>query len=356
MFQKWPMNQQKKVAHGKRLSCCFSWPSSPANSLSVTGFGTKGNLLSETGISGSTLSSCGSTGGFLNTTTNVNSASNYNTSSLAEYMPIEHSLPGSYVPHQDIPVKDKTLNRELMSSRSFLPHHFQNVLTHQPSQPLVQSQISSPAERVFQFPNSSAPNVDAHEPRASRDVGILSPKPHESHTLGDEACVPEVLTRQHLQQRKQYCNLNAGREPAQLDDLSVSDTNIAQNPHGWQPSSTSQYQSNPVQSRIISFSQSYEPPQTATSMYQDAAHAEGGIPPACRPQYHQVTPSHMHQNYTAGATAGTAATIVEILSRSRLASRHTAPCCSKPADHDGRRLAKRISTVQRNVNTSRSKA
>ena len=299
MFQEWPMNKQKKVGPGNRLGYAVSWPNSPVNSLSMIGLGTKGHTLSETGISGSTGSSCGSTEGFLNTTTNVNSASNYTTSSLDEYMPIEHSLLGSYVPHQDIPVKDNTLNRELMSSPLFLPHHLQNVLTHQPSQPLVQSQISSPAERAFQFPNSSVPNVDAHEPRASRDVGVLSPKLHQSHTLSHEARVVGALTQQHPQQQQQYCDLNAGRMPMQHDYVSVSYTNIAQNTHGWPPPLTSQSLSSPVQSVLRSFNQSYEPPQTATSIYQDAANAEGGIPPASGPHHQQVAPLHMHQNYTA---------------------------------------------------------
>ena len=297
MVQEWPMNKQKKVGLGNQLGYASSWPSSHANSLSVFDSGTKGHLLSETGISGSTGSPYGSTGGFLNTATNVNSASNYNTSSLAEYIPTENSLPGSYVPHQDIPVKDNTLNRKLMSPRLFLPDHFQNVLTHEPSQPLVRSHIPSPAERAFQFPNSSFPNVDAHEPRASRDVGVLSPRPHQSHTLSHEAWGPGDYTQQHPQQQQQYCDVNAGRMPVQPDYVSVSDTNIAQNTHGWPPSLPSQSLSSPVQNRIGSFSQPHEPPQTATSMYLDAAHAEGGIPPASRLQHHQVTPSHMHQNY-----------------------------------------------------------
>ena len=105
MFPEWPTNKQKKVWLGNRLGYAPSWPSSHVNSLSVFGSGTKGHPLSETGISGSTGSPYGSTGGFLNTATNVNSASNYNTSSLAEYIPTENSLPRSYVPHQDIPVK-----------------------------------------------------------------------------------------------------------------------------------------------------------------------------------------------------------------------------------------------------------
>ena len=300
MFQKWPLNKQEKVGPAEGSGPAVSWPNTSDNLTGVVDSGAEGDFLSETGTSGSTWSSYGSTGGFLSPAPNINSAPNYPTSALADDVPTEHSVPGNCVLNQDIPAKDRIFTNELMPSQLSVPNHAQNILTHQPSQSLVPSQTSLPTECAFQFPHSSVSHANVHEHRASHCVGNLPPTPHEAHTPGLEAWVVEAMQQQHLQQQQLYGKLNAGREPAQLefiDDHYFSEKNIAQNPHGWSPSLLSQQLSPPVQNGARSFAQSHDPSQTATSMYQDAVNAERGMPPASQPQYHQVTASQVYQNH-----------------------------------------------------------